>query len=225
MKFKFKNYTLKRIILVSIFFVTTNSFHAQNFEVDYSNPDITMEDMNAVLETLKMNVYKFNLHLPDSLKYKVCLFLEEYEDKEMLKEKVIWCTTSPYVTLRNGKRISKPFDGGRFIVKENKDEFLLNVRMGDFGLPHYTVPIDSIYSNPHASRPFKIENTTLQEGKTPLILIGSFWGSTSKDGSTSLLRFCFEKELAPDYSNETFDMMPHYFIIGLSVTKQTEKED
>lgn len=224
--YNLKNNVIKRIILISLFVVSTNAFHAQTYEVDYSNPDITMEDMNVVLETLKMNVYKFSLHLPDSLKYKVCLFLEEYEDKEMIKEKVIWCTTSPYVTLRNGERISKPFDGARFVVKENKDDFLLNIRMGDFGIPDYKVPIDSIYSNTHMSSKFTIENnTTLQEGKTPLILIGSSWESTSKDGSTSMLRFCLEKELAPDYSNEAFDMMPHYFIVGLNVTKQEVEED
>lgn len=223
--YNFKNNTIKRITLILIFVVSTNSFHAQNFEVDYSNPNITMEDMDAVLQSLKMNVYKFNLHLPDSLKYKVCLYVEEYADKEMLEEKGIFCTTSPYVSLKNGERIFKPFDGARLIIKENKDDFLLNIRMGDFGIPEYRVPIDSIYTNPHLPMRFKIENTTLQEGKTPLILIGSTWESTSKDGSTALLRLCFEKELASDYSNEAFNMMPHYFIVGLNVTKQEEKKD
>ena len=84
--------------------------------------------------------------------------------------------------------------------------------------------IDSIYSNKHASIPFKIENTTLQQGQNPLFLIGSYWESPSKNGD-AMLRFCMEKELSTDYSNQAFDMMPHYFIIGLNVTKQIEKED
>jgi len=220
-----KNSALKRIILILIFVVCSDSFQAQNFEVDYSNPSVTMQDMNAVLKSLKIDLYKFGLDLTDSQKYKVCLFIEEYDDKELLNEKVIWCSTSPYRSIKNGERIVKPFDGARFIITENNDDFLLNIRMADIGLEAYPVKIDSIYSNPHASRPFKIENGTLQEGKTPLILIGSFWESISKDGSTPVLRFCFEKEVSPDYTNEAFYNMPHYFIVGLNVTKQEEKED
>ncbi|MFD0837273.1 DUF5041 domain-containing protein [Mariniflexile aquimaris] len=222
--YNFKNDIMKRIILIWIFFVSIGSSQAQKFDVDYSNPNVTMEDMNAVLKSLKINVLKFGLYPPDSLKYKVCLFQEEYADKELVNEEVIWCTSSPYHSIKNGERIFKPFDGARFIITEDDNDFLLNIRMGDFGIDEYKLEIDSIYSNKHASIPFKIVNTTLKEGKTPLLLIGSFWESPSKNGDV-LLRFCMEKELATDFSNQAFDMMPHYFIIGLNVTKQKEKED
>lgn len=214
---------MRRLLLILIMGFFSHFIHAQNREVDYSNPSVTMDDLDAILQSLKMDIYKFGVHLPDSQRYEVCLYLEEYADKEMIKEQTVFCSPSTYRSFKDGKMILKPFDGARFIIKDNKDEFLVNIRMGNFGHPEYKVEIDSMYSNMHTAARFKIEDTTLQVGKTPLFLIGSFWesklpdGKTLPDGSTSIFRFCVERELSPDCSSDAFNKMPHYYIFGLKV--------
>ena len=215
----------KKAISICIILLSCNYTYGQFEEVDYSNPGIAMEDINAILQTLNIDVYKFGVNLPDSNKYEVCLYLEEYAEKELINKNIIWCTSSPYRTFKKGQMTSQPFDGARFIIKNNKTEFLINIRMGDFGHPEYKIKIDSTYSNRHLPRRFKIMNTTLSEGKTPLVLIGSFWetklpdGKKMPDGSSKIFRFCMENELSPDFSNEAFEKMPHHYIIGVNVKK------
>jgi hypothetical protein len=91
--------------------------------------------------------------------------------------------------------------------------------MGDFGFNDYKLKIDSIYKNPHACKRFTLPSEFKIGSKIPLLLIGSFWDTTSKGGSMKGLRFCMENELSADFKNQAFDMMPHYFIIGIQIEK------
>lgn len=64
-------------------------------------------------------------------------------------------------------------------------------------------------------RPFKVG--ALQLGDfTPLVLVGSFW----YDEEAQLVRFCGENELAADLSSEMLSLIPHYYVIGMRVTKK-----
>lgn len=218
----------KEFFCISILLFSFSNIQAQNEKPEYSNPEITLDDMSAILQTLNMDLFKFGVNLPEDNNYKVCLYLEEYAEKEIINEKTIWCTSSPYTIYDNEERALQPFDGARFIIKNDENIFLLNIRMGDFVHPQYKIEIDSIYPYKHLPKRFKISNTTLSEGKTPLVMIGSFWeselpdGQTLPDGSNKILRFCMENELSPDFSSEAFNEMPHHYIIGLNVTKQNE---
>jgi hypothetical protein len=217
---------IQKIVLVLAIIAFTFTAKAQQDEVEYSNPNITTSDIKAVLETLEMGVYKFGVSLPENTKYYITLYIDEYNTKGKIKSDMIWRTGSPYRKVNNGDISYKAFDGVRIISKSNKSDFVLNMGMGDFGIKNYKIKIDSLYTNPHAIMPFHINEMVLKEGNTPLILIGSFWesklpvGKKLPEDATPLLRFCFEKELNPDMSNEAFKNMPHYFIIGIEVKKQ-----
>jgi hypothetical protein len=77
--------------------------------------------------------------------------------------------------------------------------------------------IDSAYKKLHACKPFKVPVNFKNGDKVPLLLIGSFWDSTSPDGEMKIERFCMENELESDFSNKAFDEMPHYFVFGIKI--------
>lgn len=67
----------------------------------------------------------------------------------------------------------------------------------------------------YAIRPFKFGE--IRENKfIPLLMLGSFW----YDERSGLFRFCGEKELAPDMSSKILKDLPHYYVIGITITKQ-----
>ena len=64
-------------------------------------------------------------------------------------------------------------------------------------------------------RPFKVSD--IQLGCfTPLLMVGSFW----YDNKFDIVRFCGERELSADLSSEMLSMIPHYYVIGIIVTKK-----
>lgn len=216
---------LKIIIALAVFAFTINA-RAQQDRVDFSNPDLTTGDIIASLEMLDIEVHKYGVTLPGNAKYNITLFIDEYDSNGKLKSNKVWSTSSPYLKEKNEELIDQVFDGVRIISKNNETEFVLNMRMGNFSVSNYLVEIDSIYSKPHGVKRFQIESNLLNEGKTPLLMIGSFWeeilpeGRTFPDGSNKIMRFCMENELNPDLSSEAFKEMPHYFLVGIDVEKQ-----
>ena len=66
----------------------------------------------------------------------------------------------------------------------------------------------------YETRPFKLEAFQLGEF-TPLILLGSFW----YDERYGIFRFCGEREFSADLQSETLKLVPHYFVIGVRISK------
>lgn len=62
-------------------------------------------------------------------------------------------------------------------------------------------------------RPFKIEEFKTGEF-IPLLLVGSFWW----DEKFQIIRFCGESEFSPSMQSETIDKIPHYFVIGITLS-------
>lgn len=50
---------------------------------------------------------------------------------------------------------------------------------------------------------------------TPLVLVGSYW----YDDESQVVRFCGEDEIAADYSTKMLSKIPHYYVLGITVTK------
>jgi hypothetical protein len=177
----------------------------------------TQDDLIAVLQTLKMEIFKFNVNFSKDKEYSVILYKQEYEKRNKIKEEDIWATSSPFHTFENGKVGYKTLEFIRIITKGENKDYSLNIRMGDFGIPGYPIKIDSIYKNPHFCKPFKLPIECTAGSVIPLILIGSAWETTSIDGTRKAQRFCMENEMEPDFSSKAFDEMPHCLIIGIRV--------
>ena len=62
--------------------------------------------------------------------------------------------------------------------------------------------------------PFNVDNFQLGEF-TPLVMLGSYWF----DEETGYFRFCGESELNADMSSKILSSIPHYYVIGMIVTK------
>ena len=65
------------------------------------------------------------------------------------------------------------------------------------------------------SFPFKVDEIQLGEF-IPLVMFGSYWF----DEEAGYYRFCGESELEADLSSKILSLIPHYYIIGMSVTKR-----
>lgn len=64
-------------------------------------------------------------------------------------------------------------------------------------------------------RPFKVG--AIQFGEfTPLVMFGSYW----YDEEFDLFRFCGEDELDPDLSSKMLTLIPHYYVMGMIVTRK-----
>ncbi|NLI41135.1 MAG: hypothetical protein GX421_08155 [Caldisericales bacterium] len=188
---------------------------------DPSTNPLSQEDLQAILEVLHINIFKFNIGLPIEQKCSAVLYRQEYEKRNLINETIIWGTSNPFRTLENGVEVEKALDQIRIISKKDNDNFVLFIRMGDFELANYTIKYDSIYSNPHDCKPFKLPTKYNIGDKFPLLLIGSYWDSTSKDGKMKTQRFCWElKDLNNDFSDRAFDVMPHYIVFGIQLEKQ-----
>jgi len=73
-------------------------------------------------------------------------------------------------------------------------------------------PFEGQYS--YGSRPFKVGAIELGEF-TPLVLVGSYW----YDEEAQVVRFCGEDEIAADLSTKMLSKIPHYYLLGITVTK------
>ena len=198
--------------------ITTEVYSQDNVVNDHSERYITKEDLESILALLNIDIFKFKVNFPMDQKCTVFLYKQEYEKRTLKKEDIIWGTPSPFGSFDDqGNFIEKPLEIIRITTKNNTKNFSLFIRMGDFGFNDYKLKIDSLYKNPHACVPFKLPSDYKIGSKIPILLIGSFWDSTSKDGSMKVQRFCMEKELTSDFTNQAFDMMPHYFILGIRI--------
>lgn len=215
---KIRIFTLSFLVIL----ITSNFFsriygQTTTNTVDPLKDQISQEDLKAVLSLLHINLFKFNTNFPFDLKCTIVLYQQEYEKRKLVKEFTIWGTTNPFQDRRDGKNIEKALDQIRIISKIEDQVFWLEINMGDFELNDYKVKIDSIYKNPHLCKPFKLPDKYKIGDKVPLLLIGSSWDSTSKDGKMKAQRFCMENEMLSDFSSKAFDEMPHYYIFGIKI--------
>ena len=189
--------------------------------IDSLNYQISQEDLIAVLQTLNIEVHKYKVNFPKEQKCNVFLYVQEYEKRNKIKDVTIWGSPNPFRWVEDGKEVQKTIEQIRIITKRDKQEFTLNMKMGDFSIQYY-IKIDTLYKKPHACKPFKLPKDYPIGSKIPLLLIGSYWDATSRDGTMKTEKFCMENELDPDFSSRSFDVMPHYFVFGISIEKQDE---
>lgn len=93
--------------------------------------------------------------------------------------------------------------------------------MGRMGWPLSLKPVvtpDRTFYN-YGARQFRIDG--FEPGRfIPLVFYGSFW----YDERANLVRFCGEREIAPDLSSEIVANVPHFYVIGVVLTEKQEKQ-
>lgn len=64
------------------------------------------------------------------------------------------------------------------------------------------------------TRPFKVDTISIGEF-VPLVMLGTWW----YDEDAQTIRFCGDEELAADMSSGMLKRIPHYYVIGVIVTR------
>ncbi len=67
----------------------------------------------------------------------------------------------------------------------------------------------------YSTRPF-ITTEWKENEYIPLVLLGSFW----YDQKYNVFRFCGENKISPDMSSTILKYVPHYYVIGITLTKK-----
>lgn len=86
----------------------------------------------------------------------------------------------------------------------------INLKLLPIDFPGIDTPIYRYTPRPFASVELK-ENEFL-----PMVLLGSAWF----DPKFNVIRFCGESEIAPDMSSDILKDTPHFYVIGVTITKQ-----
>lgn len=114
-------------------------------------------------------------------------------------------------------KLSNKITFGFYATVDSVKNVLIDVKnMGSFVLPLALRPMDApgfegAYR--YDIRPFEMEEIKVGEF-IPLLLVGSFWW----DERFNIIRFCGEREFSPSMQSETLDRIPHYFVIGISLS-------
>lgn len=109
---------------------------------------------------------------------------------------------------------------GIYIIPKNDSTIRVNLSLKDRGSVGMTLKLKALHGGnvtlySYHARPFTISD--FKDGEDiPLVLFGSSWFDTR----ANLFRFCGEKKIAPDLSSEILQNIPHYYVMGMRMTKK-----
>ena len=99
--------------------------------------------------------------------------------------------------------------GRLFVENQGSSGFSLKLKP----INHYGVYNDDVI---YQYKPVPFKTSVFENGKfIPLAAYASFWF----DEKYSVIRFCGAKEIDPDMSTEILKDTPHYYVIGVTLTK------
>ena len=171
----------------------------------------SLENIDDALKILNFNIYNINLPVDSQKTYLMKVYLEEYDKGMKLKKS----DTVRYETI--GKEaIRKVEPKLSLIIRDLTDTTITMLFKTPEGERISLVKKASMYNIKHMGKLFKPQ-PLVPGKKIPLLLYGSMWHDSSlpKDA----VRFCMERQLAPDFSSEAFTNMPHYYLIFVEITE------
>lgn len=139
-------------------------------------------------------------------------FPEEYH-QEIIAEGPIYDLEKGICTL--GDKISVGFSPSADSLK------MVTMTLENIGALKKLLPMKALNTSPgmyeylYDYRPFKVSEIQLGEF-IPLVMFGSYW----YDDEYKVFRFCGESELDPDLSSKMISSSPHYYVLGMTVTKK-----
>ena len=195
---------MHRVFVVSfLFLLGTVSIAAQELKrVEYKAPLLKSEDEDAFsfeITSLKMDTYK------------ILFEVKEY-GKEDLAGRVVASVES--VKRNKLSEITIVFPPAADSMK-TVTFFVNNAEIATRSLALH--PLEGPrqrFTYYYKLRPFKVG--AFRPGVfTPLVLAGSFWF----DEQAGVYRFCTEREFPADMSSASLKYIPHYYVIGITITK------
>ena len=203
------------------------SLFAQN---EYTNPilkdttpdedflHINFYDFRDALVELGINIYKFDLDIPQEGNYWFEIYVQEYKKNKLLNERVIYDDSTRIWVFRNKYAEYGYHKHLRVITRMPEDpEDLFKMKLKIKGCQHTRTIKDSVALRPYFLRQF--EKPKLEINKNiPLLLYSSGW----KYGSGQ--QFCGPGMPPAKLDHEMFNKSIHYFIVGYRLT-ETESKD
>lgn len=181
-------------------------------------------DIIKALETLKINIFKFSLEEFLSKAYNMELYIDEYAKGKETKQ--IFKIRLGGNIVKDGDAYRNRIKGLSIYMKMKNDSVAITtfnvpgVMQCEKALNLYPVGKEKIYA--YFPRPFVLKNieSNINDKKIPLVFYGSAW----VDPDNGLARFCGEREIE-EGSKESSLLAdsPHYYIIGIKITKSDDK--
>ena len=180
---------------------------------------IVIRDLQEAIALAGINIFNFDIAAPQGASYKLHLFLDEFENSKLIKEKEIIRFNAAYAIFDGNKKLEKVIDQLRIINHKFDHEGLYGGKQNKTqvktaaGANTFLFTIDEKYPYPHEFRKFK-KSPLITGKKVPLLLYGSYW----HDGN--FVRFCTQREMDPDFGNDAFNLMPHYYVFSYQWVRQ-----
>lgn len=235
--FKIKSIAL----LTALLYISSFDIKAQ----EITRLDASFQDYMELLNAKGYEAYPFDISCLKDSTYTLTFEMKEYvggQDSEISSKEYISIKNRIMVTdfmrrklstdeLENIKRGSYDYENGIYSCSEKitigfTPSDVDTVRyarvsvehMGAFSVDMKLKPIENpLYEKPlykYVTRPFK--PSKFEEGEfIPLVLYCSFWF----DAKHKVVRCCGEKEIDPLMTSEILKYSPHYYVIGVRITK------
>ena len=173
-------------------------------------------DFLPLLKLQGYEMYSFDVSSLQGGSYDISFSVKEYEKGTFIKN-APFSLLFPSERIRSYKKVNIGFSPAADSLKN------VTFIVGEAGLAMETLalkPLEGIEQNgryrikyAYDIRPFEVGD--LQPGVfTPLLLLGSYWFDSGG------YRFCGEEEFPADMSSRTLPLLPHYYVIGMTVIKQ-----
>jgi hypothetical protein len=179
------------------------------YTTSYSLPG--PQDIQDAFAMLNVNMFNVSLPVNHLKKYKLSIYIDEYESNMVLKShKTVWNDEI-------GANTSAGSNGKLSIIinKRSDTSTYASLKIGGNG-PITLIKVSPKYNILHQCNPFKSQ--TLVPGKNiPILLYGSGWHDPALPPDA--IRFCMENELSADFKSNAFKSMPHYYIFSVEINE------
>lgn len=169
-------------------------------------------------EYMGMHSYKFRFDLDKA--YYLNFFIDEYEKGQLVNHDDM--PLQIYTAKRtfkdeSGQNVVSVFETLRvLIIDTDKSNRCVAFNCGEYGSMSISLMIPVDDEMEYYVKPFSLDNVTPGK-KIPLVLYGSAW----QEGEAH--RFCgLENVLSPEMNNETYKLMPRYFVVGITLEKNRQ---
>lgn len=230
---------MKKLLLAAVMGIALSSYvKAQNAStVIRTEPQVS--DIFEVLKTMNINMFCFDLSAYLNDIYTVKLYIDEYEDGKKVKEagssqlgKNIESLNDLREEIRDGFRKLKQVPEGKdewdnikelslYITKPNDSTAMFTINIPGVLKTNKRVQLHPVSEQKlylYDSRPFKFNEATQKDSiNIPLVMYGSYWVDTKYN----VIRMCGEKEIDPEMKAKILQNLPHYFVVGLELRKET----
>lgn len=168
-----------------------------------------------IFDALKLlGVYSYNINIPLTQfgGYQFYVHLDEYVKDSLVRKRETQFAILPHpVNLATKENYIISLT----VLDKNADEFVV-----DWKLPSGTQQTLTKKKDKKNSVDFNVikfsTNHIIPGKKLPALLCGSSW----YDSTYKVYRFCMERELSPDFSNEAFKQIPAYYVLSIELRKE-----